>query len=90
MLLPGVQVRGSWPGGVAPPASAGPCVWVVETVPGTRRPQHPHMHRHLLFRILSTVFTQVTSSLLAAWVWFLGFFYTQILQGQRVKNMVLF
>ena len=61
-------VAGRWQAGVAHPASAGPCVWGVETIPGTLRPHHPHMHRHLLFRILSTVFTQVTSSLLAAWV----------------------
>lgn len=37
-LLPGVQVSGSWLGGVAPPASAGPCVCEFETVPGTGGP----------------------------------------------------
>ena len=60
-------MAGRWQAGVARPAALA-AVRGVETVPGTLRPQHPHMHRHLLFRILSTIFTQVTSSLLAAWV----------------------
>ena len=71
-------VAGRWQAGVAHPASASPCVWGVETVPGTLGPT-----THTCTDICRSEFFPLSSSGHIFTLSSLGliFFYTQILQG---------